>query len=45
LIERREVTEVDIGEEESPYIIEPAEDPVPREDPAPEREREVEVPA
>ena len=36
---------MDIGEEDYPYIIEPAEDPVPRETPAPEREREEEIPA
>jgi hypothetical protein len=32
---------LDIGEEESPYIIEPVEDPVPREVPVPEREEEI----
>jgi hypothetical protein len=39
-----QVIKLDIGEEESPYIIEPVEDPVPREAPIPEREREEEVP-
>ena len=37
----KEVMGLDIGEEESPYIIEPVEDPVPREVPAPEREEEI----
>ena len=36
---------MDIGEEDNPYIIEPAEDPVPRETPIPEPEREEEIPA
>lgn len=36
---------MDIGEEESPYIIKPAEDPVPREVPVPEPEREEKIPA
>jgi hypothetical protein len=36
---------LDIGEEESPYVIDPVEDPVPRQEPAPEREREEEIPA
>lgn len=43
-LERKGI-ELDIGEEESPYVIEPAEDPVPREAPLPEREREEEIPA
>jgi hypothetical protein len=38
---RKEVMGLDIGEEESPYIIEPVEDPVPREVPVPEREEEI----
>jgi hypothetical protein len=38
----KEVMGLDIGEEESPYIIEPVEDPVPREAPVPEEE---EIPA
>jgi hypothetical protein len=37
----KDVMGLDIGEEESPYIIEPVEDPVPREAPVPEREEEI----
>jgi hypothetical protein len=36
---------MDIGEEDDPYFIEPAEDPVPREIPVPEPEKEEGVPA
>jgi hypothetical protein len=41
----RDVAKLDIGEEDSPYVIDPVEDPVPRQEPAPEREREEEIPA
>ena len=35
---------MEIGKPEREYVVEPVEDPVPRDVPVPEREREVEVP-